>query len=172
LCSTPTRSSPQDGGLDARMASFFNENGIAFNIADATSFVRMLEESKKFAVRARLVCWRNWSAHRHIHSKIRNRLELATTEKRVYTYPNTKFVASLHNADELKMFAWDGEDAWAIALIHTASAKQHVPGARGIGARKRPESPSRRVASGCCANPGADVHGVAPSRHHQARPLA
>jgi hypothetical protein len=93
------------------MASFFNENGIAFNIADSTSFVRMIDESKKFAVRARLVCWRNWSAHRHIHSKIRNRLELATTEKRVYIYPNTKLVASIRNADELKIFAWDNEDA-------------------------------------------------------------
>jgi hypothetical protein len=114
------------GWLDAWTASFFNENGINFNVAFSTSFVRMINESMKFAVRARLVCCeRNWSpsqAQGHIHSKIRNiftrrsatySLEdrLATTEKRVYIYPNTKLVASIRNADELKMFAWDGEDA-------------------------------------------------------------
>jgi hypothetical protein len=94
--------------MDARIASFFYENGIAFNVADSMSFVRMIDESITFVVRAKLVCCeRNWSAPRHIHSKIRNRLEPVTTEKLLYIYPNTKMVASIHDADELKMFAWD-----------------------------------------------------------------
>ena len=60
-------------------------------------------------------CKRNWSAHWHIHSKIRNRLEpaskAATTEKLVYVYSNSKMVAATRDVDELKMFAWDNEDA-------------------------------------------------------------
>ena len=55
-------------------------------------------------------CERNWSAHGHIHSKIRNRLEPATTEKLVYVYSNSKMAAATRDADELKMFAWDNED--------------------------------------------------------------
>ena len=39
-----------------------------------------------------------WSAHRHIHSKIRNRLEPASTEKLVYVYSNSKMVAGLEVA--------------------------------------------------------------------------
>ncbi len=56
------------------------------------------------------LCQRNWSAHGHIHSKIRNRLEPETTEKLVYVYSNIKMVAATRDADELKMFAWDNED--------------------------------------------------------------
>ena len=44
-------------------------------------------------------------------SKIRNRLDPATTEKLVYVYTNTKMAASIRDADKLKMFAWDNEDA-------------------------------------------------------------
>ena len=54
-------------------------------------------------------CERNWSAHRHIHSKILNRLEPATTEKLVYVYSNSEMVAATRDVDELKMF--DNEDA-------------------------------------------------------------
>ena len=35
-------------------------------------------------------CERNWCAHRHIHLKILNRVEPATTEKFVYVYSNSK----------------------------------------------------------------------------------
>ena len=56
-------------------------------------------------------CERNWSAHGHIHSRIRNRLEPATAVKLVYVYSNRKIVAATHDVDELKMFAWDNEDA-------------------------------------------------------------
>ena len=76
---------------DARIASFFYENGIAFNVADSTSFVCIVEVSMKFAIQNPLQsvqsqviassCEQNWSAHWHIHTKIRNRLEPATTEK-------------------------------------------------------------------------------------------
>ena len=56
-------------------------------------------------------CERNWSAHGHIHSKIRNRLDPATSERLVYyVYSNSKMAAATRDADELKMFAWDNED--------------------------------------------------------------
>ena len=55
-------------------------------------------------------CERNWSAHGHIHTKIRNRLDPATTEKLVYVYSNSKMVAGTRDTDELKTFAWDNED--------------------------------------------------------------
>ena len=38
-------------------------------------------------------CERNWSAHGHIHKKIRNRLDPAPAEKLVYVYSNSKLVA-------------------------------------------------------------------------------
>ena len=48
-------------------------------------------------------CERNSSAHgRTIHSKIRNRLDPATTEKPVHVYSNIKLVASNRDADKLK----------------------------------------------------------------------
>ena len=55
-------------------------------------------------------CERTWFAHGHIHSKIRSRLDPATTEKLVYVYSNSKMVAATRDADELKIFAWDNED--------------------------------------------------------------
>ena len=53
-------------------------------------------------------CERNWSAHGHIHSEVRNRLA-PTTEKLVYIYSNRKAVAASALHDELKMFTWDNE---------------------------------------------------------------
>ena len=50
---------------------------------------------------------RNWFAHWHIHTKICNRLDPATTKKLVYVYSNLKLVASTRDADKLKMFAKD-----------------------------------------------------------------
>ena len=35
--------------MDARIASFFFENGIALNVADSTSFISIIDESTKFA---------------------------------------------------------------------------------------------------------------------------
>ena len=35
--------------MDKTIASFFYENGISFNVADSSSFARMLEESMRFA---------------------------------------------------------------------------------------------------------------------------
>ena len=55
-------------------------------------------------------CERNWSAHGHIQTKIRNKLSPATTEKLVHVYSNRKMAATVRDADELKMFAWDNED--------------------------------------------------------------
>ena len=42
----------------------------------------------------------------HIHSKIRNSLEPATTEKLVYVYSNSKMVSANGDANKLKMLAW------------------------------------------------------------------
>jgi hypothetical protein len=52
----------------------------------------------------------NRSAHGHIQTKIRNKLSPATTEKLVHVYSNRKMAATVRDADELKMFAWDNED--------------------------------------------------------------
>jgi hypothetical protein len=52
-------------------------------------------------------CERNWSAHGHIHSRVRNQLAPETTEKLVYVYANRKLVSKMEDKDELKMFAWD-----------------------------------------------------------------
>ena len=46
-------------------------------------------------------CECNWSAHWHIHTKICNRLDPATTEKLVYIYSNSKLVTSTRDADKL-----------------------------------------------------------------------
>ena len=54
-------------------------------------------------------CERNWSAHGHIHSEVRNRLAPATTEKLVYIYSNRKALAAASQNDELKMYALDNE---------------------------------------------------------------
>ena len=54
-------------------------------------------------------CERNWSAHGHIQTKIRNQLSPETTEKLVYVCPNGKMAATVRDADELKMLAWDNE---------------------------------------------------------------
>ena len=54
-------------------------------------------------------CERNWSAHGHIHSEVRDRLAPTTTEKLVYIYSNRKAVAASALHDELKMFTWDNE---------------------------------------------------------------
>ena len=45
-------------------------------------------------------------SHGHIHSKIGNRLEPATTEKLVHVYSNSKMVAATSYANELRMLAW------------------------------------------------------------------
>ena len=104
-------------GQNARIASFFYQNGIAINVADSTSFVWMIEESMEFAkqnplqsvqsqVTSASLCERSWSAHGHIHTRIRNRLEPATTGKLVYVYSNSQMMVVTRDADELKMFAW------------------------------------------------------------------
>ena len=58
-------------------------------------------------------CERNWSAdsaHGHIHTMIRNRLDPATTEKLVYVYSNSKMVAGTRDTDKIKTFDWYNED--------------------------------------------------------------
>ena len=65
----------------------------------------------------------NWSAHRHIQTKICNKLSPETTEKLVYVDSNNKLAATVHNANDLKMFAWDNEDVqqWTPALCAACS---------------------------------------------------
>ena len=52
----------------------------------------------------------NWSAHtgRHINTKIRSKLSPETI---VYVYSNSKIATTVRNADELKRFSCDNEDA-------------------------------------------------------------
>jgi hypothetical protein len=42
--------------------------------------------------------------------KVRNKLSCETAEELDYVYSNSKMVAAVCNARELKMFAWDNED--------------------------------------------------------------
>ena len=55
-------------------------------------------------------CERNWSTHRHIQTKILNKLSPEKTEKLVYVDLTSKMAAAVCDAYELKMFAWDNED--------------------------------------------------------------
>ena len=56
-------------------------------------------------------CERNWSAHGHVHTEVRNRLAPATTEKLVYVHSNSRAVTKSNQDDsEPKMFFWDKED--------------------------------------------------------------
>ena len=94
--------------LDSTIASFIYENALSFNVADSPSLalvgMRVLSQ-----VISASSCERNWSAHGHIQSEVRNRLAPATTEKLVYIYSNRKAVAAAACDDELKMFTWDNE---------------------------------------------------------------
>ena len=66
-------------------------------------------------------CECNWSVHRHIHTKILNMLDPATTEKLVYVYSNSKLVASTCYADKLEMFAGDDEHVWVLHFLLVAA---------------------------------------------------
>ena len=66
-------------------------------------------------------CELNWSAHRHIQTKISNKLSPETTEKLDYVYSNSKMAGTVSNADELKMFAWDNEDVQPVSLSQHSS---------------------------------------------------
>ena len=78
--------------------------------------------------------------------------EPATTEKLSGLYKfnnvywNSKMVAATSDADKLKMFAWDSEDAWAQLQCDHRWFCGTCPCGR-VMARVRPESPSRWVAT-------------------------
>jgi hypothetical protein len=55
---------------------------------------------------------RNWFAHGHINSKIRNSPP-EITKKPVYVYSHRKMAANTWDIEALKMFAWDNEDVSA-----------------------------------------------------------
>ena len=79
-------------------------------------------------------CERNRSAHGHIHSKLRNRLEPATTEKLVYVYSNSKMVAATRDANELKMLAW----AVHLMKMHSCNVTASDPAAHGPAGGSQP----------------------------------
>ncbi len=58
---------------------------------------------------------RNWYAHGHIHSEVRNRLAPTTTENLVYIYSNLKAVAAAAHDDELKISHGIMND---VAIVH------------------------------------------------------
>ena len=70
-------------------------------------------------------CERNWSAHGQKQTKIRN-ISPQTNEKLVHVYSNSKKAASVRDADELKMFAWDNEVVLPASLVRRSSGV--VPG--------------------------------------------
>ena len=153
--------------MNMTIVSFFYENGISFNVADSSSFSCMIEESMKYAKQDPLHCdkviqsqvislssiERNWSAHWHIHTKICNRLDPATTEKLVYVYSNSKLVASTCNADKLKMFAWDNEDVEVLYCLRQGGSGQAL-GAEALrrlvayfGARREAQVAAARLSA-------------------------
>ena len=79
-------------------------------------------------------CERKRSAHGHIHSKLRNRLEPATTEKLVYVYSNSKMVAATRDANELKMLAW----AVHLMKMHSCNVTASDPAAHGPAGGSQP----------------------------------
>ena len=99
--------------LDSKITSYFFGNGIAFKAAASSSFALMTEESMKFARQNPLQSYK--VPHRH---KFSGELLFwgtqifwgTPTEKLVYVYSNSKMAATVRDADELKMFAWDNED--------------------------------------------------------------
>ena len=102
------KSGPKE--LDAKLASYFYINAIAFNTAASSSFALMIEESVLSQVISSSSCERNWSVHWHVQTKIHSKLSPETTEKLVCVYLNSKMAATACDADKLKMFAWDNED--------------------------------------------------------------
>ena len=70
-------------------------------------------------------CERKRSAHWHIHSKIGNRPEPATTEKLASVYSNSKMVAATISANELRMLAW----AVHLMKMHSCNATACDPAA-------------------------------------------
>ena len=89
------KSGPKE--LDAKRASYFYVCSLSgmcvlFQVISASS------------------CERNWSAHRHIQTKIHNKVSPETAEKLVYFDSTSKMAATVRDADELKMFAWYNED--------------------------------------------------------------
>ena len=71
------------------------------------------------------LCEQKQSAHWHIHSKLRNRLEPATTEKLVYVYSDSKMVAVTISANQLRMLAW----AVHLTKMHSCNATACDPAA-------------------------------------------
>ena len=52
-------------------------------------------------------------------------------------------VAATRDADELKMFAWDNEDAWASSVCESRQAAAARGPGQGQGKARIAESPSR-----------------------------
>ena len=153
--------------VNTKIVSFFYENCISFNVADSSTFACMIEESMKYAKQNLLLsdtvstwqvisasaCEQNWSIHWHIHTKICNRLDPATTEKLVYVYSNSKLVASTCNADKLKMFAWDNEDVEVLYCLRQGGSGQAL-GAEALrrlvayfGARREAQVAAARLSA-------------------------
>ena len=110
----------------------------------------------------------NWYAHGHIHTKILNRLDPATTEKLVYVYANNKLVASTLDAEQLKIFAWDIEWRCLGSALPAFRCLWTRPGQRRRGAKahsysfwreargaSRGSAPQRALANPCSPSGGS-----------------
>ena len=83
-------------------------------------------------------CEHDWSAHGHIHTKICNRLDPATTEKLVYVYSNSKLVASTSDADSSRCLLG------TMKMLRFCTACLLRQG--GLGQARGAKAPRRRVA--------------------------
>jgi len=125
--------------VDAVIASFFYENGISFNVANSSSFGRMIDESMKFAKQNPLQSLKLFL--RPLVSRIG--LLTGTSTRRSETG------LSLQPLKSLFMFTPTAKWSQRLAMLTNSRCllgilKMLEP--ERYGARVRPESPSRRVA--------------------------
>ena len=79
--------------MDARIASFLYENGIAFNVADSTSFISMIDESTKFAKQNPLQRYKTELTRQHGQSSRKSFRGLFTLDARLLSTFGLKILA-------------------------------------------------------------------------------
>jgi hypothetical protein len=97
---------------------------LAFKVANSPSFAAIIDQciqfgqqniGRKYKVPKSAQVFsassfeRNWSAHGHIHSEVRNRLAPATTEKLMYIHSNRKAAAAASDDELMEMFTGNKE---------------------------------------------------------------
>jgi hypothetical protein len=66
--------------------------------------VGILRWLAQVGIRGLSACEQSWSAHVHIHAKVRNRLTLEATGK--HAHPNMRLASTNEDTGERKLLAW------------------------------------------------------------------